>query len=150
MNGHDVAVLYRAYGYAVFRRCLAYLADVEAAHAAVRRTFVGALRNACSFNAYGDAQVWLYRAADELCVRMDYEMSEDGSLTVKVSTASHYRYIDFSDIASSLYNWLERAISDDLIGELDFLVGVERTRQAMRAIVDMPDRDAVSSSRSTS
>jgi len=73
---------------------------------------------------------------------VDYDMSEDGSLTVNGSTASYYRYIDFSDIVPALYDWLERAIRDDLIGELDFLVGVERTRQAMRGIVDMPDRDA--------
>lgn len=68
MNEHDVAALYRAYGYAVFRRCLAYLAEVEAAEAAMRRTFVHALRDHASFQACADPQVWLCRTADELCV----------------------------------------------------------------------------------
>lgn len=71
---------------------------------------------------------------------VEYELSEEGWLTVKGETASFYRYIDFSDIAEALYCWLERAIRDDLMGELDFLVGIERTRQAMRAVVDLPDR----------
>jgi len=68
MNGHDIAVLYRAYGYVVFRRCLAYLADVGAARAVMQQTFVRALRDRCSFHAYGDPQVWLCRVADEICV----------------------------------------------------------------------------------
>ncbi|HKU42255.1 MAG TPA: sigma-70 family RNA polymerase sigma factor [Polyangiales bacterium] len=70
MNEHDVAVLYRAYGYAVFRRCLAYLADVDAALTVVRQTFVHALRNLGEFQAFADPQVWLYRAADERCLRV--------------------------------------------------------------------------------
>jgi hypothetical protein len=71
---------------------------------------------------------------------VEYELNEDGWLTVKGQTASYYRYIDFSDIAEALYGWLERAIREDLMGELDFLVGIERTREAMRAVVDLPDR----------
>jgi hypothetical protein len=73
---------------------------------------------------------------------VEYETLEDGSLSVRGSTALLYRYIDFSHIAEALYGWLERAIRDDLIGELDFLVGVERTRLAMRLVVEMPDRDS--------
>jgi DNA-directed RNA polymerase specialized sigma24 family protein len=78
MNEHDVAVLYGAYGYAVFRRCLVYLRDTDAAWAAMQRTFLRALRNVSSFQAVSDPQVWLCRAADELCVSILEHQVRDG------------------------------------------------------------------------
>lgn len=73
---------------------------------------------------------------------VDYELSEGGDLEVLGDTVPHYRYLDYTTAAEAMYVWLERAIKDDLVNELDFLVGIERTREAMSAIVDMPNKDA--------
>jgi hypothetical protein len=71
---------------------------------------------------------------------LDYEMDEEGLLTVTHDSRRHYRYIDMTVPATLLYRWLEGAIQEELTGELDFLVGLDRTRLAMRGIVDLPDR----------
>ena len=41
-----MTALYRNYGYVVFRRCVVYLGEPSAAHAAVQEVFVRALRAA--------------------------------------------------------------------------------------------------------
>jgi RNA polymerase sigma-70 factor (ECF subfamily) len=64
----DVARLYAAYGYILFRRCLAYLRDEAAAQDAVQEVFVRALRGLEGFRHDSDPRTWLCRIADHLCV----------------------------------------------------------------------------------
>ncbi len=75
-----------------------------------------------------------------LMARVDYELAPDARLTVRGATVMHYRYIDFTTAAESLYRWLEEAVCIELPAELDFLVGLRRTREAMSRVVDLPDR----------
>lgn len=64
----DVARLYAAYGYILFRRCRAYLRDEAAAQDAVQEVFVRALRGIDGFRHDSDPRTWLCRIADHLCV----------------------------------------------------------------------------------
>lgn len=73
---------------------------------------------------------------------IDYELEPDASLTVRGATLQHYRYIDYTKIAEALYRWLDDAVRVELPSELDFLVGLRRTREAMQRVVDLPDRMA--------
>jgi len=68
MTEDEVAQLYADFGYAVFRRCRAYLGDDETAQDAVQEVFVRALRHAGSFRNEADPRTWLCRVADHLCV----------------------------------------------------------------------------------
>jgi RNA polymerase sigma-70 factor, ECF subfamily len=68
LTEEDVARLYVAYGYVLFRRCLAYLRDEAAAQDAVQEVFVRALRGIEGFRQDSDARTWLCRIADHLCV----------------------------------------------------------------------------------
>lgn len=71
---------------------------------------------------------------------VEYELDEEGRLTVRGDTASLFRYIDLTPQAEALFSFIERTIETELLGELDFLVNYDRTKAAIQAIVDMPDR----------
>jgi hypothetical protein len=71
---------------------------------------------------------------------IDYQLAPDAGLSVRGDTARHYRYIDYTKMAEALYRWLEQAVREELPAELDFLVRLRRTREAMSCVVDLPDR----------
>lgn len=71
---------------------------------------------------------------------VDYDLAYDASLSVREAALRHYRYIDYTTLAEALYRWLENTIRVELPSELDFLVGLRRTREAMLSVVDLPDR----------
>lgn len=75
-----------------------------------------------------------------LMALVDYEMDDNGRLTVKNDTARHYRYIDMTAQAEALFGFIERVIGTDLDAELRFLRSYDATKKALREIVDMPDR----------
>ncbi|HKP58540.1 MAG TPA: hypothetical protein VJV78_17560 [Polyangiales bacterium] len=116
MSGHDVAVLYRAYGYAVFRRCLAFLADVDAARAVTEQTFVHALRNSCSFHAFADPQVWLCRAADERCVHILQANMRDAIPRPEVNLRQLRAYVahDDQERLIQVLSWLRTTPPSDM------------------------------------
>jgi hypothetical protein len=68
-----------------------------------------------------------------------WQMHDDGSITVHGDTALHYRYFDATVMAEHLYDWLDEAVNKELRGELEFLVGYRKARDAMAAVVEMPD-----------
>jgi len=71
---------------------------------------------------------------------VEYELDEAGQMTVNSDTARHYRYIDMTVQAESLFGFIERVIGTDLAAELAFLRNYDATKQALQAIVDMPDK----------
>ena len=75
-----------------------------------------------------------------LLAHIDYNLDEDGAMRVKGETASFYRYFDATSMAEYLYGCLAEAITVDLQEELDFLMGFARAQEAVRAVIDMPDR----------
>jgi hypothetical protein len=63
---------------------------------------------------------------------LDYELGDDGSLTVHGDTARHYRYFDCTAMAESLYRWTAETVRKELKAELDFLVRFRAARATSR------------------
>lgn len=71
---------------------------------------------------------------------VDYSLDEDGRMIVNNDTAVWYRYIDMTPQAEALFAFIENTIDTELADELAFLANYDRTKAAIQAIVDMPDR----------
>jgi hypothetical protein len=71
---------------------------------------------------------------------VDYVLDEEGRMTVQNDTAAWYRYIDMTPQAEALFAFIEKTIHTELVEELAFLANYDRTKAAIQAIVDMPDR----------
>jgi hypothetical protein len=87
-----------------------------------------------------DYDVSLEAFSKPLMPLLEYSLAEDGRMTVLNDTAVWYRYIDMTHQAEALYAFIEKAIDTELAGELAFLANYDRTKAAIQAIVDMPDR----------
>lgn len=71
---------------------------------------------------------------------VDYGLSDDGELTIRNDTDDLYRYPELTAVCEATFGWLERAIEENLVAELDFLRRFDEIRARMREIVEMPDR----------
>jgi len=71
---------------------------------------------------------------------VDYSLDEKGRMTVHNETATWYRYIDMTPQAEALFAFIQSTIDTELAPELAFLANYDRTKAAIQAIVDMPDR----------
>jgi len=71
---------------------------------------------------------------------VEYELDDLGQMTLSGETGRLYRYIDMTAQAEALYDFVQLTIERELVEELDFLANYDRTRQAIQATVDMPDR----------
>lgn len=71
---------------------------------------------------------------------VDYQLDENGRMTVKNETSTWYAYIDMTAQAEALYEFIEHTIDTELAEELSFLYKYDETKQAIQGIVDMPDR----------
>lgn len=71
--------------------------------------------------------------------RTDYELSEDGELTVQNATLDHFRYLDCTVMAEALHGFLAETIETELPAELHFLQSYDVARAAMRDVVDLPE-----------
>jgi hypothetical protein len=68
------------------------------------------------------------------------DRSGDMSLIIENEPDDFYRYPDLTRQCEATFAWLERAIEEDLVQELDFLQRFDAARERMRRIVEMPDR----------
>ncbi len=71
---------------------------------------------------------------------VEYTLDAEGRMTVRNNTAVWYRFIDMTVQAEALFSFIAQAIETELTDELAFLASYDRTKAAMQAIVDMPDR----------
>ena len=71
---------------------------------------------------------------------VEYSLDEAGRMTVHNDTAPWYRYIDLTSQAESLFRFIEQTILTEVPDELTFLANYDATKDALRQIVDMPDR----------
>ncbi|MBI5589723.1 MAG: Fic family protein [Deltaproteobacteria bacterium] len=71
---------------------------------------------------------------------IEYTLNDLGLMTVQGETGHWYRYIDMTAQAEALYDFVSLTIENELVEELDFLASYDKARQAIQAIVDMPDR----------
>ncbi len=71
---------------------------------------------------------------------VEYELDDEGRMTVHNDTAVWYRFIDMTPQAEALFAFIEKTIETELVEELSFLANYDRTKAAIQEIVDMPDR----------
>jgi Fic family protein len=71
---------------------------------------------------------------------VEYSLDDEGRMTVHNDTALWYRFIDMTPQAEALFAFIEKTIDTELANELAFLANYDRTKAALQAIVDMPDR----------
>ena len=69
-----------------------------------------------------------------------YDLDDSGQLTVTGETSRWYRYIDMTTQAEVLSDFVTLTIDHELVEELNFLANYDKTKQAIVALVDMPDR----------
>jgi len=70
----------------------------------------------------------------------NYELSDDGILTVNEATDFFYKYIDYSNFAEYLFCCIEETIDIHLQKEIGFLLNYDQTKFSIQNIIDMPDR----------
>ena len=73
---------------------------------------------------------------------IDYYLDPKGEMTVQNDTANLYRYWDATPFAEFLYHCVAETVNRDLVEELGFLQIFDSAMQAVKEIVDMPDRKA--------
>ncbi len=81
--------------------------------------------------------------SEKLLPLIDYELDDNGVMTVKNDTADFYRFIDFTTIVEEFFGVVAETLRTELIPELDYLIAWERARNRMREIVDMPEKKAL-------
>jgi len=74
-----------------------------------------------------------------LSVLTKYELTEDGSMTVKQDSKSHYQFIDFTITAEYLFACIKEAIHTHIEREIKFLIKYDKVKKSIQEIVDMPD-----------
>ncbi len=84
----------------------------------------------------------LERFSSSILPFIDYSTNTKGEITVQNETANLYRYWDATAFAEFLYRCVAETINRDLVEELRFLQVFDLAMQAVKEIVDMPDRKA--------
>lgn len=72
------------------------------------------------------------------CTR--YELDDEGKLTILAAPDDAYRYPDLTPQCEATFEWLQLALDEDLVGELDYLRLYDEIRAAVRRVLEMPDR----------
>lgn len=70
---------------------------------------------------------------------IDYDVDEEGRLTVHNDTSAWYRFMDMTSQVEALARFIRMTIDEVLKPELDFLVRYDATRSDLANIIDMPD-----------
>ena len=71
---------------------------------------------------------------------IDYAIDNEGRMRVYSDTAIWYRYMDMTPQSEALYCFVKETIEKELPNELAFLSGYDKTKKALKEIVDIPDR----------
>jgi Fic family protein len=71
---------------------------------------------------------------------VEYELDEDGRMTVTNETRRWYAYIDMTAQVEALFRFIKHTMETELVEELSFLANYDQTKKAIQKIVDMPDR----------
>ena len=71
---------------------------------------------------------------------IEYELDSLGKMTVYNKTACWYQYIDMTVQAETLFEFIYKTISEELVEELNFLMNYDKTKKSIQNIIDMPDR----------
>jgi len=74
-----------------------------------------------------------------LSMLTQYDLTEDGIMTVKQDSKSYYQYVDFTVMARYLFACIEEAIYNYIEREIIFLMKYDKAKKIIQEIVDMPD-----------
>lgn len=74
-----------------------------------------------------------------LSILTEYNLTEDGIMTVQQASKSFYQYIDFTIMTKYLFSCIEEAIYTHIEREILFLANYDKAKKALQEIVDMPD-----------
>ena len=74
--------------------------------------------------------------------RLAYEIDVDGEVTVSNDSRDFYRAVDYTPIVEYFQEVVATTIRTEWKAELDYLKQYDRMRQAMRRIVDLPEKKA--------
>lgn len=77
-----------------------------------------------------------------LMKKINYEIDEDGEVTVIGESVDYYRYIDYTPIVMRFQRMMADTISTEWKVELEYLKAYDNIRQGMKEVVDMPDKKA--------
>ncbi|MBI5482382.1 MAG: Fic family protein [Deltaproteobacteria bacterium] len=69
-----------------------------------------------------------------------YKLDDAEVLTVEGDTVDLYRSFDATPMVEAVGRWMRRALESELVEEIAWLRRYDRTRAALRDIVDMPDK----------
>ncbi len=69
-----------------------------------------------------------------------YSIDEEGKLTIHEAPDDAYRYPDLTPQCEATFEWLDRALEEDLVDELGYLRVYDEIRTGIREVVEMPDR----------
>lgn len=76
----------------------------------------------------------------EIAKHVEYELDDEGSMTVTNETTRYYRYPDLTAQAEALFGFIEETIETEMVSELEFLAAFDAARKRILRVVDMPDR----------
>lgn len=77
----------------------------------------------------------------DVMTRVDYNLDEDGNMTVNNDLSDLYRYPDLTQQTEYLCWAIKKAVEEDFVAELSYLSRYDRAREAIAQIVDLPNRD---------
>jgi len=96
--------------------------------------------SAAMLKSRGEYDASLEAFSKRLMPLVEYELDDEGRMTVLNDTAVWYRFIDMTPQVEALFAFIEKTIETELVEELNFLANYDRTKAAIQEIVDMPDR----------
>ena len=70
---------------------------------------------------------------------VEFDLDDQGGMTVEGDTANLYRYADFTVQAEALCDFVRLSVEDELVSEVAFLEKYDRAKPIIQEIVDMPD-----------
>ena len=71
---------------------------------------------------------------------VDYELDEEGRMTVHNDTATWYRFIEMTPQVEALFGFIEQTIETELVKELNFLESYDKAKPALQEVADIPNR----------
>jgi hypothetical protein len=80
-------------------------------------------------------------AYSTLCMEhLRYFLDEQGAMTVEGETSAFYRYPDLTLQAEALASFIRETADTEFSAELEYLALFDEAREAVRSLLDMPDR----------
>jgi hypothetical protein len=72
--------------------------------------------------------------------RLQYALDSRGAVTVQSETCGYYRYPDLTKQAEALASFVRETAQVEFSAELEYLSLFDQTTEAVRSLLDMPDR----------